>query len=244
MALIPGNLLGRVLAGGRWAGRRPDPPFLGSHEPNTNQRSVALSGDTSLARGAYLRDPPCFGLRRRDRSHRDGGRLRGREPCRGRCPGPRRQRSRATADESAVLRRAGRHPGGPDEVAHAGRVSSHRPEPGIELPDTPEISPDLAGRRRERLAVLPSETALQVVPDWVCEILSPSTRPHDLLIKKPYYARVGVPHHWLVDRAARTVSAYRLEAGRWLELGIYGDEREARVEPFDAVPIDVASFWP
>lgn len=117
------------------------------------------------------------------------------------------------------------------------------PEPGIELPNTPEVSPDLGGWRRERLPTLPEDEPIRVVPDWVCEILSPSTRRHDLLIKKPYYARVGVPYHWILDREARTVTAYRLESGRWLELGVFGDEREARIEPFDAVPIDVASFW-
>lgn len=118
------------------------------------------------------------------------------------------------------------------------------PEPGIELPNTPEISPDLAGFRRERLPVLPEDEPIRLVPDWVCEILSPSTRRHDLLIKKPYYAKVGVPYHWLLDRDARTVTAYRLEGARWLELGVWGDERDARIEPFEAVPLDIASFWP
>jgi Uma2 family endonuclease len=117
------------------------------------------------------------------------------------------------------------------------------PEPGIELTNTPEIAPDLAGWRRERLPVLPEDEPIRMVPDWVCEILSPSTRRHDLLIKKPYYARIGVSYHWLLDRAARTLTAYRLESGRWLELGTYGDERQAHIEPFDAVAIDVASFW-
>ena len=117
------------------------------------------------------------------------------------------------------------------------------PEPGIELPDTPEIAPDLAGWRRERLPVLPEDEPLRLVPDWVCEILSPSTRRHNLLIKKPYYAKVGVPYHWVVDREARTLTAHRLESGRWVELGVYGDEREARIEPFDAVPFDVAALW-
>jgi Uma2 family endonuclease len=117
------------------------------------------------------------------------------------------------------------------------------PEPGIELPNTPEISPDLAGWRRERMPSLPESEPIRVVPDWVCEILSPSTQRHDLLIKKPYYARVGVSFHWIIDRAARTLTAYRLQSGRWLELGVYGDDREARIEPFDAVALDVSSFW-
>jgi Uma2 family endonuclease len=118
------------------------------------------------------------------------------------------------------------------------------PEPGIELPNTPEIAPDVAGWKRERMPVVPADSPITIAPDWVCEILSPSTRRHDLLVKKPYYARVGVKHHWLIDLDARTLTASRLESGRWLELGIYGDEREANIEPFDAIALDVASFWP
>jgi hypothetical protein len=63
-------------------------------------------------------------------------------------------------------------------------------------------------------------------------------------LKKPYYARVGVAYHWLLDLAATALTAYRLESGRWVEIGVFGDERDARIEPFDAVPLDVAGFWP
>ena len=101
----------------------------------------------------------------------------------------------------------------------------------------------MAGWRRERLLTLPDDEPIRVVPDWVCEILSPSTRRHDLLVKKPYYAKVGVPHHWIIDREARTLTAYRLESGRWSELGVFGDERDARIEPFTEVALDVASWW-
>lgn len=117
------------------------------------------------------------------------------------------------------------------------------PEPGIELPNTPEISPDLAGWRRKRLSELPEDAAISVVPDWVCEILSPSTKRHNLLIKKPYYAKIGVPYHWIVDRESQMLTAFRLESGRWLETGVYGDERAAHIEPFDAVAFDVAALW-
>ncbi len=117
------------------------------------------------------------------------------------------------------------------------------PEPGIELTNTPEIAPDLAGWRRDRLPVLPEDEPIRVVPDWVCEILSPSTRRHDLLVKKPYYARVGVAYHWLIDLPARTLTAYRLESGRWVELGVFGDEQAVRIEPFESVVLDVASWW-
>jgi len=116
-------------------------------------------------------------------------------------------------------------------------------EPGVELPGTPEIAPDLAGWHKARLPQLPEETAIRVVPDWVCEILSPSTRRHDLLVKKSYYARVGVAFHWLIDREARALTAYRLESQHWVDLGTWGDETEARIPPFDAVPLDIKGFW-
>jgi Uma2 family endonuclease len=116
-------------------------------------------------------------------------------------------------------------------------------EPGIQLPNTPEIAPDLAGWRRQRMPELPEDTSIDVVPDWVCEILSPATRRHDLLVKKPYYARVGVAYHWLIDRDARTLTAYRLAQEHWVDLGTWGDEIDARIPPFDAVSLDVKAFW-
>lgn len=116
-------------------------------------------------------------------------------------------------------------------------------EPGIELPNTPEIAPDVAGWRKERLLTLPADAAITVVPDWVCEILSPTTRRHNLLVKKPYYAKIGVRHLWMIDRDARTVTAHRLLDGLWVEIGVYGDETDARIDPFGEVALDVASWW-
>lgn len=115
-------------------------------------------------------------------------------------------------------------------------------EPGIELPNTPEISPDVAGWRRDRLPKLPTGS-LTVVPDWVCEILSPTTRRHDLVVKQPYYAKVGVKYHWMIDLEARCVIAFRLHDGDWHQTGVYSDERDARIAPFDETPLDVASWW-
>jgi len=89
-------------------------------------------------------------------------------------------------------------------------------EPGLELPNTAEIAPDVAGWPLERLPELPIDEPIRVVPDWVCEVLSPRTQRHDLLVKMPYYAKVGVNYAWLIDGTSRTITAHRLEAGRWL----------------------------
>lgn len=117
-------------------------------------------------------------------------------------------------------------------------------EPGIELPNTPEIAPDVAGWRRERMPELPIDEPVRLVPNWICEVLSPRTRRHDLVTKMPYYAKIGVPYAWLVDIDARVLTVQRLESGRWLIVGTFTDEIEARIEPFDVVPINVASWWP
>lgn len=53
--------------------------------------------------------------------------------------------------------------------------------------------PDLAGWRRERLPELPNVAAFELAPDWVCEVLSPSTAPFDRRRKLPIYARERVP---------------------------------------------------
>lgn len=117
------------------------------------------------------------------------------------------------------------------------------PEPGIEFPSAPEVAPDLAGWKRERMAKAPSARSISVVPDWVCEVLSNSTRRYDIRTKKPFYARMGVGCLWIVDPGAQVVTARRLERGRWVELGEWSDERDARIAPFDAVAIDVTEWW-
>lgn len=117
-------------------------------------------------------------------------------------------------------------------------------EPGIEVPAAPEFSPDVAGWRRERLPRLPREGAITVVPDWVCEVLSPRTRAYDQIVKRRFYAEIGVPHLWYVDPLARTISASRLVSGQWLEIGNWGNDETARIEPFDGEPRPDGSVRP
>jgi Uma2 family endonuclease len=118
------------------------------------------------------------------------------------------------------------------------------PEPGIELAGSPEFSPDLASWRRERLPRLPSDEPIGVVPDWICEILSPRTRGYDLVTKRRYYARIGVSWLWYVDVEARTITVSRLEGGTWLEVAAHGDDEVVRLAPFADVEICLTGWWP
>jgi Uma2 family endonuclease len=58
------------------------------------------------------------------------------------------------------------------------------------------LVPDLAGWRRERMPKLPNAPYVTLAPDWICEVLSPSTSRLDRAEKLPVYAREGVRHAW------------------------------------------------
>ncbi|AGC48490.1 hypothetical protein MYSTI_07218 [Myxococcus stipitatus DSM 14675] len=116
-------------------------------------------------------------------------------------------------------------------------------EPGVRAAGSPEFVPDLAGWRRERVATLP-ERQWTLHPDWVCEILSPSTRAYDLNIKRPFYARLGIRHLWLIDMVSRTLTVSELRDGQWAELGVYTDgDSLIRIPPFEDVELRWGWLW-
>ena len=117
-------------------------------------------------------------------------------------------------------------------------------KPEIHLGTTPDILvPHLGGWRRSTLPAVPDAAYTTVRPDWVCEVLSPSTRGRDRVIKMKIYARERVPFLWMVDPDAQTLEVFRLdgEVYRWVQSHA-GDER-VRVEPFEAVELELAALW-
>jgi Uma2 family endonuclease len=105
------------------------------------------------------------------------------------------------------------------------------------------LVPDLAGWRRERLPVLPNEPFVSLAPDWLCEVVSPSTAALDRVRKLPIYAEYGVRHVWLVDPLARTLEVLRLEGAAWVIASLHSDDARVRAEPFDATELELASLW-
>ena len=106
------------------------------------------------------------------------------------------------------------------------------------------LVPDIAGWRRERMPTLPESPYFELPPDWVCEVLSPSTARLDRVDKLPVYAHNGVPHAWLVDPDARTLEVLALHEGHWLVLKAYKDDEAICAEPFDAITFSLAALWP
>jgi Uma2 family endonuclease len=115
-------------------------------------------------------------------------------------------------------------------------------EPELHLgPDV--LVPDLAGWRRERMPQLPDVASCTLAPDWICEVVSPSTEGLDRAKKMPTYARESVGHLWLVSPLARTLEVYRLSQGRWLLLATHEGTARVRAEPFEAVELELATLW-
>jgi Uma2 family endonuclease len=93
------------------------------------------------------------------------------------------------------------------------------------------------------MAVLPQAASIDLAPDWVCEILSPSTVSIDRVRKLRIYAREKVTHAWLIDPLSRTLEVFRLEGANWLLAAVYANDEIIRAEPFDAIPLDLLDLW-
>jgi len=115
-------------------------------------------------------------------------------------------------------------------------------EPELQLLDD-VLVPDLAGWKRERLARPPETAAIDLVPDWICEVLSPRTESFDRAHKLPAYARHGIPHAWLVDPALRSLEVLRRERGRFVHITSFAADERACVEPFESLALDLTQLW-
>jgi Uma2 family endonuclease len=86
---------------------------------------------------------------------------------------------------------------------------------------------------------------VRVVPDWICEILSPSDERRDRVHKAALYARAGVGHYWMLAPAERILEAFELRAGAWVRLGAWGGGGAGvRIQPFAEIEIEIERLFP
>lgn len=105
------------------------------------------------------------------------------------------------------------------------------------------LVPDLAGWRRERMPMLPDTAYFTLAPDWICEVLSPSTAQMDRVDKLPIYARSEVGHAWVVDPEAQTLEVFALREGHWLLEAAFKANDEICAPPFEAVRFGLGGLW-
>lgn len=106
------------------------------------------------------------------------------------------------------------------------------------------IVPDIAGWRRERLTPAPEGVGITVAPDWICEVLSPSTATHDRTVKFRIYHEQCVGHLWYVDPQYRTLEVFAWSEKHWTHIANFGDFEKVTAPPFDALTFDLGALWP
>jgi Uma2 family endonuclease len=115
-------------------------------------------------------------------------------------------------------------------------------EPELHL--GPDVAvPDLAGWRVERMPHVPTVSYFTLAPDWVCEVVSPSTEGIDRQKKLRIYARERIRHCWLINPVKRTIEIRRLEGSEWLMVATHRDNETINPEPFDALPLPLIRLW-
>ncbi len=105
------------------------------------------------------------------------------------------------------------------------------------------IVPDLAGWKKDRLPKLPETAYFELPPDWVCEVLSPSTARYDRVSKMRIYAINEIPYYWVIDPIGRTLEIFVLQDETYrMEIGFTGSD-EVLAPPFEAIGLDLGALW-
>ena len=106
------------------------------------------------------------------------------------------------------------------------------------------VVPDIAGWRIERLSEVPDAAYLETQPDWVCEIVSPSTEQVDRGPKRRIYATAGVQYLWLLNPVSKVLEAFKLDGEEWRNITTVVDGEDVSVEPFEAISFPLDVLWP
>lgn len=115
-------------------------------------------------------------------------------------------------------------------------------EPELHL-DQDVVIPDMAGWRIERVPHLPLDARIAVVPDWVCEVFSSSTRRYDRIAKAGTYARHGVDWCWWVDPEDTTLEVLRRAGAQWLRVGAYEGAERVSAPPFEGADFRLSRLF-
>lgn len=106
------------------------------------------------------------------------------------------------------------------------------------------VVPDLAGWRTERMPIVPDAAWIELIPDWICEILSPSTEKMDRGRKRRIYATYGLKHYWLLNVSKRQLEAYDLRDGQFVLVETFEDNAMINAQPFEAAPFSLSLLLP
>lgn len=116
-------------------------------------------------------------------------------------------------------------------------------EVDIELAGGAMVRPDISGWRKDRVPEVPRHARpCPIAPDWICEVLSPSNRRYDLIVKSKLYRRAGISHYWVIDPDDKTLTVHRLTPEGYLTVLTAEGDETVRPEPFGALEVSLATL--
>jgi Uma2 family endonuclease len=105
------------------------------------------------------------------------------------------------------------------------------------------LVPDVAGWRRKTLPEIPDMAFVETAPDWICEVLSPSTELIDRTSKMRIYSEWGVSHIWLVNPILQLLEVYELRDKKYSRVSEFTKTEKVRAVPFDVIEFELAYLW-
>ncbi len=103
----------------------------------------------------------------------------------------------------------------------------------VDVAEDTVLQPDILVVREDRLA---DGGDLSGVPELAVEVLSPSTRRFDLVLKRSRFEQARCASYWVVDPELPSIVAWDLVAGRYVEAGRAEGSTELSLErPYPVV---------
>jgi|SRR5690625_5221470 len=88
-----------------------------------------------------------------------------------------------------------------------------------------------------------TEKKITGAPDFIIEVLSPSTARNDRWIKYNSYEKAGVKEYWIVDPVNMTIEVNTLEKGAYKQIAVYGKNDEISPGIFPELEIDLSNVF-
>ena len=105
------------------------------------------------------------------------------------------------------------------------------------------VVPDIAGWKRERMPTLPETAYFELPPDWICEVLSPSTARYDRVSKMNIYAVNNIPYYWILDPLNRTLEILNLQGDGYRVSMTFGESDKVLAPPFEEIEFNLGDLW-
>jgi len=106
------------------------------------------------------------------------------------------------------------------------------------------LVPDIAGWKIEHSTGRADKAWIETAPDWLCEVLSPSTERYDRHEKQRINGTYKVGHIWHVNPTTRLLEVYERQERGWLLSQSFQDQDQVTAPPFEAITFNLGLLWP